>query len=143
MSRGAGIAHLMQHGNLDVPCSRYGRDTAECADIAWYIAVHISGTSGNYIDAALLDETMSYVVNDADYIAAIMREIAPYGPGAICDDCGHFAARHDEEGCHGVPEIGRACTHGGGENTGKPCTAMLWRGIRWLNPGIRARWDND
>lgn len=22
------------------------------------------------------------------------------GPGGFCDTCGHFAARHDEHGCH-------------------------------------------
>jgi hypothetical protein len=49
----------------------------------------------------------------------------PYGPGAFCDDCGHFAGRHDPGGCSGVSE---PC----------PCLAMLWRGYRWPRPWLPA-----
>lgn len=53
----------------------------------------------------------------------------PYGPGAICDDCGHFAGRHDEDGCHtdDLEELGirdEPC----------PCPMMLWLGVRWPRP---------
>jgi len=61
----------------------------------------------------------------------------PYGPGAICEDCGHFAARHDEDGCHGVdPAVGCRWGKGGTKTSPKKCTAMLWKGTRWARP-----WD--
>lgn len=55
----------------------------------------------------------------------------PYGPGALCGECGHFAARHDETGCHGIPAIGQ-CTHGAVML--QPCTGMVWNGVRWPDP---------
>lgn len=58
----------------------------------------------------------------------------PYGPGAICDECGHFAARHDEDGCHGV-DPAKGCRFG---KRRKPCKGMMWQGTRWLRP-----WDKD
>lgn len=49
----------------------------------------------------------------------------PYGPGAFCDGCGHFAARHDQNGCSGVYG---PCK----------CKAMLWEGHRWPRPWLAA-----
>jgi hypothetical protein len=49
----------------------------------------------------------------------------PYGPGAMCDECGHFAGRHDEDGCTGVS---KPCT----------CAGMLWLGTRWPRPWLPA-----
>jgi len=63
----------------------------------------------------------------------------PYGPGALCDDCGHMAARHDESGCHGVnPEVG--CQYGGRGTHNRPqrCKGMLWQGTRWPRPWLPA-----
>jgi hypothetical protein len=51
----------------------------------------------------------------------------PYGPGAICDDCGHFAERHDPQGCH-FPRPDAACC----------CAGMLWLGTRWPRPWLPA-----
>lgn len=50
----------------------------------------------------------------------------PYGPGAICEACGHFAERHAPapSGCGGIK--------------GCDCTAMLWQGVRWPRPWLPA-----
>lgn len=53
------------------------------------------------------------------------KPLHPYGPGAFCDECGHFAARHDPEGCSGVRG---PCKCGG----------MLWEGLRWPRPWLMA-----
>jgi hypothetical protein len=49
----------------------------------------------------------------------------PYGPGAICEDCGHFAGRHREQGC---PGVSGHCD----------CPAMQWLGVRWPRPWLSA-----
>lgn len=51
--------------------------------------------------------------------------VQPYGPGAICEECGHFSGRHDEDGCPGVLN---ACA----------CKGMLWLGTRWPRPWLPA-----
>lgn len=62
----------------------------------------------------------------------------PYGPGAFCEDCGHFACRHDMEGCS-FPREWR-----GGERSPTEtfkdchCEAMLWQGVRWPRPWLPA-----
>jgi hypothetical protein len=59
----------------------------------------------------------------------------PYGPGALCGDCGHMAARHDEDGCHGVdPAVGCRFSGKGTEKRPKKCSAFLWNGVRWPRP---------
>lgn len=50
----------------------------------------------------------------------------PYGPGAICDDCGHFACRHGENGCAFPRPADNPCR----------CAGMLWLGTRWLRPWL-------
>lgn len=63
----------------------------------------------------------------------------PYGPGALCGDCGHMAFRHDEDGCHGVdPEVGCRFGGRGTEKNPKQCKGMLWMGVRWAKP-----WDTN
>lgn len=42
------------------------------------------------------------------------------GPGGICEDCGHFACRHDGAECHFPRPADNPCTCGG----------MLWQGRR-------------
>jgi hypothetical protein len=72
------IAYLMTDGNLAVPCSRYGRDTAECAPIAWQAARLTARESGDPVYRELLDFTMGLVVNDHDDIAYMVNT---YGHG--------------------------------------------------------------
>jgi hypothetical protein len=50
----------------------------------------------------------------------------PYGPGAICEDCGHFGGRHDENGCDA--KWAGPCN----------CAGMLWLGHRWPRPWLPA-----
>jgi len=43
------------------------------------------------------------------------------GPGAICGDCGHFAARHQDDGCPGMD--GDGCRFN--------CGGFQWHGYRF------------
>jgi hypothetical protein len=53
----------------------------------------------------------------------------PYGPGAMCDHCGHFAARHDEDGCHfDRPDPEDDCG----------CPVMRWLDVDWPRPWLPA-----
>lgn len=54
--------------------------------------------------------------------------VQPYGPGAICDECGHFAERHQPAYCSGVPFGHEACA----------CAGMLWLRVRWPRPYLPA-----
>lgn len=59
--------------NLRVPCSRYGRDTEDCAPVAWRVAYLIAREQGEPVRARDLDHAMSLVVNDHDDPAYIIR----------------------------------------------------------------------
>lgn len=52
--------------------------------------------------------------------------VQPYGPGALCETCGHFAGRHDQDGCGGFPN--KPCR----------CTVMLWCKVAWPRPWLAA-----
>lgn len=76
-----GIAYLTNNGNDDglyVPCSRYGRNTRECAPVAWRLAYITSRETGEGITTDDLDHAMGLVVNDHDDVAYMVRE---YGHG--------------------------------------------------------------
>jgi hypothetical protein len=67
----------------------------------------------------------------------------PYGPGAICSNCGHWAHRHGPEvregkrgrlpGCDVSDLIAKGIAD-------KPCRCrgMLWDGQRWPRPWLPA-----
>jgi hypothetical protein len=57
----------------------------------------------------------------------------PYGPGGICDECGHFAGRHAEDGCDTADLVLAGIRK-------KPCKCkgMLWLGVRWPRPWLPA-----
>jgi hypothetical protein len=71
-------AYLTKDGNDSVPCSRYGRDTRECALVAWIAASIVARECGEDVTTRDLDYAMSLVVNDADDIAYLLTE---YGEG--------------------------------------------------------------
>jgi hypothetical protein len=72
-------------------------------------------------------------------VTADRETTSVYGPGAMCDDCGHFAARHDESGCHGVVfAVGCRLGDGGTEAEPRACPGMLWMGKRWPRPWLPA-----
>lgn len=73
-----GIAWLMQDGNAYVPCSRYGRDTADCAPVAWRLAYLVARETGEPITEDALDHAMSLVVNDHDDVAYMVRTYGDY-----------------------------------------------------------------
>jgi len=56
----------------------------------------------------------------------------PYGPGAICDTCGHMAGRHDEKGCAGM-NLDYDC-HCAPRH--KDCKVMRWAGVDWPRPWL-------
>jgi hypothetical protein len=61
-------------GWLYVPCSRYGRNSADCAPVAWRHAYLIARESSEPITLDSLQHSMSLVVNDSDAVAADIRE---------------------------------------------------------------------
>lgn len=65
-------------GSLRVPCSRYGRDSAECAPVAWRVSYLIARETGEPITRATLQADMGLVVNDSDSVAYTVRN---YGRG--------------------------------------------------------------
>lgn len=69
------IHRLMLDGNLQVPCSRYGRNTAECAEVAYTVANYIAEQNGYPTDMDDVDYIMALVVNDSDSIAEMLEDI--------------------------------------------------------------------
>lgn len=49
-------------------------------------------------------------------------------PGSICDECGHFALRHNQDGCHFPRKKGPPCD----------CQGFSWLGNRWPRPWLAA-----
>lgn len=73
MKRSQGIAYLEQEGNFRVPCSLYGRDTVECAPVAWRLAYIMHRETGEEITEETLEHAMGLVVNDHDDVAYMIR----------------------------------------------------------------------
>jgi hypothetical protein len=61
-------------GHLSVPCSRYGRTSADCAPVAWRLAYLLARETGEPITRGGLDHAMSLVVNDHADVAYIVRQ---------------------------------------------------------------------
>lgn len=77
--RREGIAYLtLDDPGAYVPCSRYGRNSADCAPVAWRLAYLVAREQGEPITFDNLDHAMSLVVNDHDDVAYIIRK---YGRG--------------------------------------------------------------
>lgn len=77
-SRADGLAYLGRDGG-SVPCSRYGRDSRECAPVAWRVAYLLSRKlTGDPITVAGLDHAMGLVVNDHDDVSYVVNA---YGHG--------------------------------------------------------------
>lgn len=57
-----------------------------------------------------------------------------YGPGGICETCGHFAGRHDEEGCRGMKDdYDCHCAP-----KKRDCKVFRWVGQDWPRPWLPA-----
>lgn len=69
-----GIAYLMDGGDCRVPCSRYGRYSSDCAQVAWRVAYLVAREQGEPILHRDLDHAMGLVVNDHDDVAYLVRE---------------------------------------------------------------------
>lgn len=59
------IDYLLKDGDLIVPCSRWGRTTSRCAEVAWdSVLIMADELDVSPLSNSLLDELMSEVVND-------------------------------------------------------------------------------
>lgn len=54
--------------------SQYGRNSAECAPVAWRLAYVVAREMDECVDLDGLDHAMSLVVNDHDDVAYTIRE---------------------------------------------------------------------
>lgn len=68
------LAYLMQHGNLAVPCSRWGNNTEQCAAIAYAAARIVADETGEPITARDLDYAMGLAVNDSDDLTNLFAD---------------------------------------------------------------------
>ena len=71
-------------GHLYAPCSRWGRNSRDCAEVAYDLDRILSDLTGEGMDERTLDGAMSSVVNDHDDVASIF---AQYGAEYL-DDSG-------------------------------------------------------
>lgn len=81
MRRRDGINYLTDNGkgsNLRTPGSRYGQDSAECAEVAWRLAYLTARETGEPITQDDLDYAMSLVVNDDDDVVYTIRNYGNY-----------------------------------------------------------------
>jgi hypothetical protein len=80
MTKEQAIEFLMKDGDLPVPCCRYGRNTSECAEVAWAAETILFGETGEGMTKNSLEVTMGLVVNDSgDIEYLIMNYGAEYG----------------------------------------------------------------
>lgn len=77
-SRAKAIAYLNRHGNLGVPCSRYGHDTYDCSPVAYRVAYLVARETGEPITPDGLEHAMGLVVNDHDDPAHMVRQYGNY-----------------------------------------------------------------
>lgn len=56
-------------GDLSVPCSRWGHNSADCAGVAYDLDVILAAETGRGMDTKTLDHAMELVVNDHDDVA--------------------------------------------------------------------------
>lgn len=82
MTYGEAIDQLTREGNFRVPCSRYGADTLECADVAYRAMQAYLADASADDQAELLEYLMVLVVNDSDDIAYLLAD-------ALADKCDH------------------------------------------------------
>lgn len=78
MTKREGITYLMRYGDLAVPGGRYGRNTSDCAPIAWRVAYLVARETGDPISEESLGHAMSLVVNSHDDVASLVNT---YGHG--------------------------------------------------------------
>jgi hypothetical protein len=73
-------------GHLSVPCSRWGRNGADCAEVAYDLDVILSDATGEGMDARTLDGAMSAVVNDHDDVAYTFAQYGAEYPAEYSAD---------------------------------------------------------
>ena len=88
IDRETGIAFLMEEGDLLVPCSRYGRHTSDCAEVAWRVAEIMDEANGDGISRYSLEHDMGLVVNDHDDVAYLL---ATYGTDEEREEWAEYA----------------------------------------------------
>lgn len=71
-----------------------------------------------------MDQTPGTASATATTLAS--NEVQPH-VGGFCEGCGHFAGRHDEQGCHfDRPDPAADCA----------CPVMTWEGREWPRPWL-------
>ena len=110
--RDRALAFLTREGgHLLVPCSRYGRTSAEVAPFAWAAAVCYSRATGELISDEQLDFIMGLAVNDHDDVQYLIEQegddefmqllrengIEPLEQDRDCNECG-ATPMHDQIG---------------------------------------------
>jgi hypothetical protein len=87
-TRHDGIAYLTTDpitgedtGSLQVPCSRYGRTSRDCAPVAWRVAYLLARETGEPITRDRLDHAVGLVVNDHDDVSYMIRHHGRYDYG--------------------------------------------------------------
>ena len=74
MEQEEAMRYLLKDGNLSVPCSRYGRNTLECAEVAYQVALIVQDDTGEDMTTDSLDADMGMVVNDSAEPADLLRK---------------------------------------------------------------------
>jgi hypothetical protein len=74
MTHDEAIEFLTADGDLLVPCSRYGRRSSDCAEVAWALAEIELDVNGDEPTEDSLDYLMGLVVNDHDDVEYLIRE---------------------------------------------------------------------
>ena len=73
MNRTEAIEFLTRDGGA-VPCSRYGRNSEDCAPVAFALAEIVADANGDEITEDALDYAMGLVVNDHDDVLSLISE---------------------------------------------------------------------
>jgi hypothetical protein len=83
--RDQAVAYLMREGDHQVPCSRFGRWTEDCAPVAVILAEVVAEATGEEITSEALEHAMGLVVNDHDDVASLLKEHASDEQRDWCD----------------------------------------------------------
>lgn len=126
MNRDDAIKFLTAHGNLSVPCSRYGRDSDTCTPVAWDAAVAFEDATGDPVTEELLDYIMGLVVNDHDDIAHLLGQ----EEGRMISDDTRKIVGLLESVCASISDS--AALDRGFEPLSKECVPKLQRAIRLM-----------
>jgi hypothetical protein len=123
-NRESAIAYLVRDGDRDVPASRYGRTTRECAEATWTAAVQVSTETGFRLSYEDLDDMMGLVVGGEPTVQGFLADAA----------VAERVRRRIEGGRQTRPLL-----DGGIANTGSPPLSATWFERNHVEPGLVER----